>query len=277
MKIALIIPARYGSTRFAGKPLALIHGRSMLSYVTDIAKEIADKDSHITIAVATEDQRIYDHATKDLSTRAILTSPDCATGSDRILEAATRIEQQDSVKFDLIIGLQGDAPFTPPHAITALIQKFHDTPDAQVTTPVVQLRWVELDKLRADKAITPFSGTTATIAADGRAFWFSKNIIPAIRGEEKLRTISEFSPVHQHLGIYAFRKETLQKFVTLPQSPYEILEGLEQLRLLENHIPIHTVTLNVDLGLAQAGIDSPEDIVRAEAMISKFVHDGNGL
>lgn len=263
MKTALIIPARYASTRFPGKPLTMIGGQTMLSRVVDIAKKVTAEVSDITFAVATEDERILKHA-EELGVQAVMTSDTCKTGSDRVLQAAQKIGDD----FDFIIGLQGDAPFTPAGALIKMINTFKHNPNLEVITPVINLRWEELDKLREQKNITPFSGTTAVIDKNGKALWFSKNILPAIRKEESYRE-NEYSPVHQHLGLYGYRADILKKFVSLPEGVYEKLEGLEQLRLLENGITIQTVKLDVALGLAQAGIDSPEDVERAEKMLSK--------
>lgn len=264
MKTAIVIPARYGSTRFPGKPLAQIGGKSMLARVVEIGRRAAEGRPGTALFVATEDERIAAHC-REIGADCVMTPADCATGSDRVLAAARAM----GGGFDILVSLQGDAPFTPPDAVPALLKRFAARPDCAVATPVVRLRWAELDRLRADKQDTPFSGTTAIVGTDGRALWFSKNILPAIRGEDRLRAESDFSPVHQHIGLYAYRADILERFVSLPQSPYEILEGLEQLRLLENGIPVDTVPLSVDLGLAQAGVDSPADLARAEALLTR--------
>lgn len=265
MKTAIIIPARYGSTRFPGKPLAMIGGQTMLSRVVEIAKNAAKDVQHITIAVATEDQRIADHC-KNIGADCIVTSDQCPTGSDRTLEALQKLGND----FDFVFSLQGDAPFTPVEALQKMHKAVEQNPDIQVVTPVVQMRWKELDNLRANKQITPFTGTTCVIDRESRALWFSKNIIPAMRKEMDLRQNEEFSPVYQHIGLYGYRPEALQKFVNWPQGDYETLEGLEQLRFLENGIAIHAVKLSVQLGAMQAGIDSPEDITRAEAYLKSL-------
>lgn len=262
MKSAIIIPARYGSTRFPGKPLTLIDGQSMLSRVVAIARQAADSMGDIDIAVATEDERILNHC-EEIGVQGIMTSDDCATGSDRVLEAVEKLDSD----IEFVLGLQGDAPFTPVEAPLKMLQAVQDNPDIQVVTPVIKLRWEELDRLRTQKQVTPFSGTTAILNSENQALWFSKNILPAIRKEENFRESNEFSPVHQHIGLYGYRVETLKKFVALPQGHYEELEGLEQLRLLENNILVHTITLDVEAGLAQAGIDSPEDVIRAEKIL----------
>ena len=264
MKTAIIIPARYGSTRFPGKPLVKIGGRTMLERVVSVGKKAAAAHENVTLAVATEDQRIADHCA-EIGALCFLTSPDCPTGSDRVLEAAEKADGD----FDYILSLQGDAPFTPAEAIAKMLQAVSNDSSIEVVTPVVSLRWNELDALRESKKTTPFSGTTAVIDESGKALWFSKNIIPAIRKEEKLREGNEFSPVYQHLGLYGYRTDILKRYVSLPQGHYEQLEGLEQLRLLENGIAIQTVTITVDAGLAQAGIDSPEDVARAERILQE--------
>tara|TARA_B100000508_G_scaffold134382_1_gene125065 strand:- start:3 stop:806 length:804 start_codon:yes stop_codon:yes gene_type:complete len=266
MKTAIIIPARYGSTRFPGKPLTLIGGQSMLSRVVNVARTaIKQLGSDVTLSVATEDQRIADHA-NEIGVQCVMTSDNCATGSDRVLEAIDTLGGD----IDFVLGLQGDAPFTPPEAPLKMIKAFQENQNLEVITPIINLRWSELDKLREQKEMTPFSGTTCVTDANGKALWFSKNILPAIRQEEKLYTMSEFSPVHQHIGLYGYRVDILRKFVSLPQGHYEQLEGLEQLRLLENGISIQTIKLEVTTGLAQAGIDSPEDVTRAEEMLERL-------
>jgi len=264
MKTAIIIPARYGSTRFPGKPLVKIAGQSMLSRVADVARNASARIENVTLAVATEDQRIADHC-KDIGMTCVMTSEDCATGSDRVLEASEKLGGD----FDFILGLQGDAPFTPVEAPRRILEAFRDNPQYEVVTPIVKLRWNELDALRESKKTTPFSGTTCVTDANGRALWFSKNILPAIRGEDKLKAAGDdYSPVQQHIGLYGFRADILKRFVGLPMGRYEKLEGLEQLRLLENGIWIQTVTIEVDMGRAQAGIDSPEDVARAEKLFA---------
>jgi 3-deoxy-manno-octulosonate cytidylyltransferase (CMP-KDO synthetase) len=263
MKTAIIIPARYGSTRFPGKPLVKLAGKSMLSRVVDLARDASEGMSNVTLAVATEDERILNHC-HEIGVEGIMTSDECATGSDRVLEASEKLGGD----FDFILGLQGDAPFTPIEAPRRMLEAFAAAPSIEVITPIVKLRWSELDALRDSKKVTPFSGTTCVKDSNGKALWFSKNILPAIRKEKDMREGDEFSPVFQHIGLYGFRADILKKFVSLPQSHYEQLEGLEQLRLLENGISIQTVTIDVDLGMAQAGIDSPEDVERAEKILA---------
>lgn len=257
MKIAIIIPARYGSTRFPGKPLAMLGGKTMLSRVVALAREAAGDSA--SVAVTTDDKRIADHAA-EIGVDCIMTDESCATGSDRALAAA----QQMAVKPDFIINLQGDAPFTPVKAIAAIIEAAQDKSAPAVVTPVHQLSWYGLDRLRENKKTTPFSGTTCLRGADGNAIWFSKNIIPAIRKEDRSQPLS---PVFQHMGLYGYRYEALEEFCRREQSHYEQMEGLEQLRFLENGVTIKTVAIDVDH--IHSGIDSPEDLSRAEAYLKK--------
>lgn len=259
MKIAIAIPARFGSTRFPGKPLAEIGGRSMLSRVVTLARSIEGADVFVT----TEDQRIVDHAI-EIGADCILTPEDCPTGSDRVLAA---LKARGDMP-DFVLNLQGDAPFTPPSVVKAIIQAFQGNPKAEVVTPVHRLSWDDLDRLREAKKTTPFSGTTAIVGENNQALWFSKNIIPAIRREDALRGAGGPSPVYQHIGLYGFRSDILERFCALPQGAYERLEGLEQLRMLENGIKITAVPVEIETGQIQSGIDTPEDLERANKIFN---------
>lgn len=262
-KIAIVIPARYGSSRFPGKPLAKIAGKSMLQRVVELANNAIKGKENISVLVTTEDERIAEHA-KEIGVDCVMTSADCPTGSDRALEAIKQLDK----KPDFVLNLQGDAPFTPLEAIEKMLGAFNEK--TEIITPVHQLRWDDLDRLRESKKTTPFSGTTAILNENDEAIWFSKNIIPAIRKEEKLREESENSPVFQHMGLYGFRVDILEKFVTLSQSYYEKLEGLEQLRMIENGIKVRCVKIHVEPGRMQSGIDTPEDLARAEKLLAEL-------
>ena len=263
MKIMIGIPARYGSTRFPGKPLAMIGEQTMLARVVNLAQQ-ASQGLHdrerldVQVFVTTDDDRIADHARDDIGVDVLKTSKNCQTGSDRLLAALRQLNEWP----DFIVNLQGDAPFTPVSVVEDLILKFIDMPDTDVLTPVVRLSWDGLDALRAAKAETPFSGTTAIIDRDGGAVWFSKNILPAIREESR----GEVCPVLQHIGLYGYKPQVLEKFCSWEQSHYEQLEGLEQLRFLENGVAIQTFIVEGEDAL-QGGIDTPEDLARAEALL----------
>ncbi|MCB1558792.1 MAG: 3-deoxy-manno-octulosonate cytidylyltransferase [Alphaproteobacteria bacterium] len=258
MKTAIIIPARFASTRFPGKPLAILKGKPIIEHVYDIACQAADE--HTTIHVATDDNRIADHCAEN-DIPVIMTPEDCATGTDRAMAAINEMDD----KPDFIINLQGDAPMTPAHFVRALIEEFSKNKSSDIITPVTQLSWTELDLLRDNKRQTPFSGTTAVIDENKRALWFSKNIIPAIRKENRRDLLS---PVYRHIGLYGYKREALERYVTLPMSHYEYLEGLEQLRALESGMTIQTVVVDYSGLPAMTGIDSPEDLARAEHLLS---------
>ena len=255
MKPLIVIPARYASTRFPGKPLVEIGGVAMLERTANVARAVG------AFVVATDDTRIKDFCTsRDIP--VVMTDPDLPSGSDRAKVAADLFDPDA----DIIVNLQGDAPFTPPDYIEACLDALKQDPEADIATPVVPLSWTSLDALRTAKETTPFSGTCATVGADGRAHWFSKTIIPALRKEATLRARSDASPILQHVGLYAFRKSSLDHYVALPPSPYEQLEGLEQLRALEAGMIITCAKVEPH-ALSQAGIDTPEDLQRAEARL----------
>lgn len=263
MKVAIIIPARYGSARFPGKPLAKILGKEMLLHVYESAQKAAQNNTDISITVATEDARILAFC-EEHSMACVETSEDCASGTDRVYEAA----QSFSQKPDFIVNLQGDL-IAPPHFIRSMIDDYTNNPNADIITPVTQLSWDDLDRLREAKKTTPFSGTTVVMDKDNGAMWFSKNIIPAIRKEEVLREKSDISPVFRHLGMYSYSYAALSKYIELAESTYEKLEGLEQLRALENGLKIRCVPVDYGDFPILPGIDSPEDIKRAEALLRK--------
>ena len=259
----IVIPARYGSTRLPGKPLLPIAGRTLLERVLANARVAARVAGDCDIVVATDDRRIADHA-QSLGGDAAMTSPDCDSGSARAFAAAMQHPRRSAH----VINLQGDAPFVMPSVIADLIETLRNG-SADVATPVYRLDWQRLDRLRAHKQAAPFSGTTCVRAGDGRALWFSKSILPAIRDEARLRREGEISPVWQHLGLYAYRMAALEWFASAPQSHYERLEGLEQLRFVENGWTVATVAVDPPRH-ALSGIDTPEDLALAEDAIARL-------
>lgn len=265
MSVLISIPARYASTRLPGKPLVQIKGREMILRVHDIAAKVAKSFDDVSILIATEDQRIVDFCdSHDLP--CILTPDTCRTGTDRVRIAAESLDTPP----DFVVNLQGDNPFCPHWFLEDMIQTYLDDPSHEVLTPCVQLSWDGLDGLRVNKQQTPFSGTTVVKKANNDAFWFSKNIIPAIRKEDALRKDSKKSPVWRHIGLYGYRFDILQKIADLPEGVYEKLEGLEQLRFLENGIRIGMVDVDYRNMPGMSGIDSPEDIARAEKLLSEM-------
>ena len=264
MRAVVIIPARYGSSRLPGKPLTLIAGRTMLSRVYGIARAAAREHRDVDLVVATDDARIGAHC-DEIGARWVMTPASCPSGTDRALAALRQIPGS----FDAVINLQGDAPLTPPEFITAMLRTFEADPGIEVATPAVRLSWLELDGLRAQKRETPFSGTCVVVDSNGNARWFSKQIIPAVRGEEAQRREGGLSPVLRHVGLYGYTRKMLETYVTLPLGRYEQLEGLEQLRLLEHGYGIRVVEVDYRGRAAMSGVDSREDVARAEALIAR--------
>jgi 3-deoxy-manno-octulosonate cytidylyltransferase (CMP-KDO synthetase) len=260
MKTVIVIPARYASTRFPGKPLHVINGVSMLARTVGAAK-LAGRKTGATVLVATDDDRIAAHA-REIGVDAVMTDPDLPSGTDRC-RAAAELAAPDA---DFIINLQGDAPFTPPEHVAALID---NAAMGDVVTPVIQLTWAALDALREHKKTTPFSGTTCIRAPDGRALWFSKIILPAMRNEAKLRAAGDLSPVLQHVGLYGYSRDALDRIAKLKLSRYEELEGLEQLRFLENGLSVFAAPV-APSQLPSAGIDTPEDAERATRVLREL-------
>jgi 3-deoxy-manno-octulosonate cytidylyltransferase (CMP-KDO synthetase) len=260
VKTVVVIPARYASTRFPGKPLHPINGVSMLTRTVGAAQRAGAKTG-ARVLVATDDDRIAAHA-KNIGVDAVVTDPDLPSGTDRCRAAA----ELAAPEADFIVNLQGDAPFTPPEHVAALIDH---AAQGDVVTPVIQLSWLALDALREHKKTTPFSGTTCIRAPDGRALWFSKIILPAMRNETGLRQADELSPVLQHVGLYGYSRAALDRISQLNLSRYEALEGLEQLRFLENGLSVFAVPV-APSPLPSAGIDTPEDAERATRVLQEL-------
>ena len=261
MKTLIVVPARFGSTRFPGKPLALINGISMVRRTAKAAQEAATQIENCSYVVATDNEEIKNNC-ESYDIAVVMTSQDLPTGSDRAHAAAVSFAPDA----DYIVNLQGDAPFTPIDHIVAVAKALKN--GADVATPYVQLSWDALDELRAHKKTAPFSGTSVIVGKDNKAIWFSKNLIPAIRKEDTQRETTELSPICRHIGLYAFKRGALEKFVHLPESHLEKLEGLEQLRLLENGLTIECVRVEPPK-IATSGIDTPADLTLAEALIAK--------
>jgi 3-deoxy-manno-octulosonate cytidylyltransferase (CMP-KDO synthetase) len=239
----------------------------MIERVYRIA-EIAAEKSDCDFLVLTEDSRIVDFCeSRDM--HCMLTSDKCKTGTDRVLEAVQKLDYRP----DFILNLQGDAPLTPPWFLTGMIEVFQDSKekDMLLVTPGYRMTWAELDKMREEKKTTPFTGTSIIMDRSGSgALWFSKNIIPALREEKKLREKSEYSPVVRHIGLYGYSYQMLRMFGELEEGYYEKLEGLEQLRILENGYKIKVALVDYRGRPSSSGVDTPEDVARAEAIVEKF-------
>lgn len=240
-----IIPARYASTRFPGKPLAVLGGKTVIQRVYEQVSSVLDE-----VYVATDDQRIYDCVT-GFGGRAVMTREDHKSGTDRIEEAVEKIHSSA----DVIINVQGDEPFIQPSQIKTLMSLFDD-PETQIGT---------LGKLfESIEAVE--NPNSPKIVTDNRGFalYFSRSVIPYIRGKERKEWFGEY-PFLKHLGIYAYRREVLKEVTLLPQSSLEKAESLEQLRWLQNGYRIRVGLTDVET----VGIDTPEDLQRAEEFLNK--------
>ena len=251
MKFTAIIPARYASTRFPGKPLAMLGGKPVIQRVYEQAVSVLGE-----AYVATDDDRIF-QAVEGFGGRAVMTRTDHKSGTDRIEEAIEKIEERETGNEErVIINIQGDEPFIQRSQIETLCGLF-DAPETQIGT---------LGK-RFDNMEAVQNANSPKIVCDvnGFALFFSRSVIPFVRGQEPSEWLSHF-PFLKHLGIYAYRREVLAEITKLPQSPLEIAESLEQLRWLQNGYRIRVGETDVET----VGIDTPEDLKRAETFLQQL-------
>ena len=265
--ILIVIPARYGSKRLPAKPLIKIAGKEMLKRVWEIALLAVQKHENynIQVIVATDDNRIGDFCQQN-KINYLMTSVNCNSGTERTIEVISQLE----IKPDFIINLQGDNPLCPPWFVEEMIKEFYKNPQIEMISPFVNLTWLELGELRKVKDKTPFSGTTVILNESNEAIWFSKQILPAIRNENKLRTESHLSPVLRHIGLYGYSYEALNKISKLSKSKYEDLEGLEQLSILMAGIKIKMILVDYKGREGMSGIDEQSYIEIAERILNKF-------
>ncbi|MDR2644122.1 MAG: 3-deoxy-manno-octulosonate cytidylyltransferase [Planctomycetaceae bacterium] len=267
VSINIIIPSRYQSTRLPGKPLLKIAGVEMVKRVADIASFVCESCGGCDYAVATDDSRIFDFCVQE-EIPVVMTRSDCTNGTERCWDAVAN----KTVKPKLIINMQGDNPLCPPYVIQALIDCWRNNTEADLFTPSLQLTWDEYDQIIETKKDTPYSGTTVLVDRNNFALAFSKAVIPVIRNVEKSKKLMPISPVRRHIGIYAYTFEALRQYVELPQSDYELscVEGLEQMRFLENGMRIKIVPVDYQGRKTTSGVDSPEDIKRVEEIIASY-------
>lgn len=246
MKVIAIIPARYASTRFPGKPLAILGGKTVIRRVWEQVSRVIDD-----VAVATDDRRIAE-AVEAFGGRAVMTSPDHRSGTDRCYEAYCLIGGE----YDVVVNVQGDEPFISPSQIRALTACFDDesTDIATLVRPFAASDGIEaLENPNSPKVVI-----------DGRsqAIYFSRSVIPYLRGVERSEWLARHT-FYKHIGMYAFRRDVLREVTSLPQSSLERAESLEQLRWLENGYKIGVGITDIET----VGIDTPEDLARAEEFL----------
>ncbi|HEY9760774.1 MAG TPA: 3-deoxy-manno-octulosonate cytidylyltransferase [Oculatellaceae cyanobacterium] len=253
MNSAIVIPARYGSSRFPGKPLANIRGKSMLERTWTIAKSAGADEVFIT----TDDDRI-EIAAAEFGAKVIRTRPECANGTERVFESL----QVLGIEPQIVLNFQGDAVLTPSWVLSDLLAAMRADSSVQMATPATKLTFEKFDDIRKQKLAGIVGGTLVVFDKNKNALYFSKSPIPFVR------TKIENAPLYRHIGLYAYRYDTLKRYLALPQSELEQLEGLEQLRALENGIPIKIVVVDYQRR-THWSVDSPEDLKKVEEIIDR--------
>ena len=253
MSVAVVIPARWGSPRFPGKPLELVAGRSLIERMWQIASAVVSAD---TVVVATDDDRIVEHVVS-FGGRAVLTSPDCANGTERVREAVDEL----GLDSDIVVNLQGDAVLTPPDVVDDLVRVMLADANIEMATPAVRLNREQHEALLAQQAAGQVGGTTVTFDLRGNALYFSKSVIPRCRGQQ------DPPPVWRHLGIYAYRRAMLNRYLELAPGRFEQAEKLEQLRAIEHGITIRVVEVDCG-GRTFWSVDNPSDVAVVERILA---------
>lgn len=243
MKFIGIIPARYASTRFPGKPLALLGGKPVIQHVYEKVAAVLE-----AAYVATDDERIYD-VVKSFGGQVVMTRTDHKSGTDRIEEAIEKIGGE----WDVVVNIQGDEPFVAKNQLDTICHCFDD-PTTQIATLGKPFESME--------AVQNPNSPKIVVDNMGFAMYFSRSVIPYVRGKEMSSWLTHY-PFLKHLGIYAYRKDVLRQVTQLPQSSLEIAESLEQLRWLQNGFKIKVGTTDVET----VGIDTPQDLERAEEFL----------
>ncbi|MBQ1974143.1 MAG: 3-deoxy-manno-octulosonate cytidylyltransferase [Paraprevotella sp.] len=249
MKFIGIIPARYASTRFPGKPLAMLGGKPVIQRVYEQVDGILD-----AAIVATDDERI-EAAVKSFGGRVVMTGTHHKSGTDRCFEAYTKVAEE----YDVIVNIQGDEPFIQPQQLEAIKNCFESDAQTQIATLVKP--FTKEDGLAALE-----NPNSPKVVVDNRmrALYFSRSVIPYLRGVEKDEWLSTHV-FYKHIGLYAYRAEVLREITSLPQSGLELAESLEQLRWVQNG---YTIKVGIS-EIETIGIDTPEDLQQAEAFLAK--------
>lgn len=235
-----IIPARYASSRFEGKPLANLLGKPMVQHVYESACRAETLDA---VIVATDDQRIYDAVTRFGGN--VQMTGECETGTERVAVVA------EGLKCDIVANIQGDEPLLKPEQIDLMLQPMLDKPEVRVCTLKQRVKTAaDYRDINVVKVVTDLQGD---------ALYFSRASMPGKITETELHKF----PIYRHVGLYAYRREQLLTFTRWDRTPYELAEGLEQLRFLENGVPIHVVETDTPL----IGVDVPADLERVKRIL----------
>ncbi|MBF9029354.1 3-deoxy-manno-octulosonate cytidylyltransferase [Rhodobacterales bacterium HKCCE3408] len=263
MTVLCVIPARYASTRYPGKPLVGLRGatgetRSLIERTWAAAQDVPEFDA---VCVATDDDRIAE-AARAFGADVRMTSSEARNGTERCAEVLAQLDEAP----EMIVNLQGDAPLTPPWFLSDLVAGLRAAPDFGAATPVLRCDGETLAALRADRAAGRVGGTTAVFGADGRALYFSKEVVPYTAGGYDA---AADTPVFHHVGVYAYRPDALSAYTAAGPGPLETNEGLEQLRFLETGTPVLCVEVDAR-GRRFWELNNPEDVPRIEAMLAEM-------
>lgn len=263
MSVLIAIPARYASTRYPGKPLVALRGASgrSASLIERSWRAAADVAGVDRVVVSTDDLRIQD-ACAAFGAEVVMTSPECANGTERCAETLQTLAGD----FDIVVNLQGDAPLTPAWFVEKLIAALRAAPDAEVATPVLRCDGATLNSFLHDRQAGRVGGTTAVFDASGRALYFSKEVIPFTPNRYEN---TEATPVFHHVGVYAYRPKALLSYPKWPVGPLEGLEGLEQLRFMENGRSVLCVEVEAR-GRQFWELNNPEDVPVLERMMREM-------
>ncbi len=263
MSVLIVIPARYASSRYPGKPLAELTGatgekRTLIERSWLAAMQVSGVDR---VVVATDDDRIKTVA-EGFGAEVVMTSVDCANGTERCAEAHAAL----GGGYEIVVNLQGDAPLTPHWFVEDLIAGLRGDTSKGLATPVLRCDGATLNSLLGDRKAGRVGGTTAVFAADKSALYFSKEVIPfaAATYEDAAET-----PVFHHVGVYAYRPDALAGYPSWSVGPLETLEGLEQLRFLENGQKILCVEVEAN-GREFWELNNPQDVPKIETMMRKM-------
>jgi 3-deoxy-manno-octulosonate cytidylyltransferase (CMP-KDO synthetase) len=261
MKVLVVIPARYASTRYPGKPLVPLKGaggeaKPLVQRTWETGRQVTGVDRMV---VATDDNRIAE-AARGFGAEVVMTSEDCVNGTERCAEALDSL----GGGYDIIVNLQGDAPLTPPWFVDACIQALAEHPTAEVATPVLRTDGDALQGFLDDRKAGRVGATTAVFGIDDEALYFSKEVIPYTTREY---APGDQTPVWHHVGLYAYRPSALGAYRRWPAGPLEQLEGLEQLRFLERGRPVLCVKVD-GRGRRFWELNNPEDVPRIEGILA---------
>lgn len=263
MPVLVVIPARYASTRYPGKPLVELTGaggvaKSLIRRSWEAASAVAGVDR---VVVATDDDRIRT-AAEAFGAEVVMTAESCANGTERCAEALENL----GGGYDIVVNLQGDAPLTPHWFVEDLVKGLQNDPMAEVATPVLRCDGRALNGLLDDRKAGRVGGTTAVFTKDRHALYFSKEVVPFT---SKTYSDSDETPVFHHVGVYAYRPSALAAYPKWDAGPLEGLEGLEQLRFLERGRPVLCVEVEAR-GRQFWELNNPEDVPRIEAMMAEM-------